>query len=160
MLSVHHAQGLARDVMEASATVLLTTMGPEGYPVTRAMLNLRNRKQYPYLGKVFDLHEEDFLVYFTTNTSSNKVAQVRQNPKVAVYYCLPESWRGLSLTGTAVLVDDPDLKDTLWQRNWELYYPEGPTDPDYAVLAFTPLQASYYHQLERAEWTFPQALSE
>ena len=154
MLSVTHAQGLARDVMETSDAAYLTTIGPDGFPLTRAMLNLRNRKQYPYLARLFDEHEDDFLVYFTTNTSSAKVNQILINPQVSVYYCLPDSWRGLCLRGNICLIDAPDLKEALWQRNWELYYPEGPGDPDYAILAFTPVYADYYHQLERAEWSF------
>ena len=65
------------ELMETAGAVYLTTNGPGGYPHTRAMLNLRNREQYPGQVPLFAGHEEDLLVYFSTNTSSKKLLQIQ-----------------------------------------------------------------------------------
>jgi len=125
-------------LMETAEAAYLTTVDETGYPRTRAMLNLRNRKQWGVLAPMFDGHHEDFLVYFSTNTSSSKVRQIRANPHVSVYFCHPGQFHGLMLGGDIEIVTDPALKHRLWQRGWEVYYPIGRDDPDYTILRLLP----------------------
>ncbi len=129
------------DLMARSPAAYLTTVGPDGYPYTRAMLNLRNRKIYPNLAEVFSGHDEDFLIYFTTNTSSAKRDQILSNDKVSVYYCVPARYHGLMLMGNIEIVDDPAVKKMLWTPGWERYYPKGFDDPDHMVMRVFPRSA-------------------
>ncbi len=139
---------LSAELMSISEAAVLTTIGPDGYPNTRAMLNLRNAKKYPALVSFFKNHADDFLVYFTTNTSSAKVAQVKENRKASVYFCKPDEWRGLMVCGDLELVSDPGVKRELWQPEWTMYYPGGPDDADYAIMALRPVFVKLYHQME------------
>lgn len=154
-MNLPSAYRLALDLMANTNNGFLTTIDESGQPQTRAMFNLRNQALFPRLANIWDTHDQDFLIYFTTNTSSKKIHQLKSNPRAAVYYCQPDDWRGLNLSGTLQMVADLSIKEALWHDEWALYYPQGFTDPDYAVLAFRPQSARYYHQLTDTSWNFP-----
>ena len=139
------ARQWALALMETADAAYLTTMDRHGFPQTRAMLNLRNKRQWPTLTEVFQGHEEDFLLYFSTNTSSAKMAQIRANPKVSAYFCNPAAFHGLMLAGTIELVTDQACKRRIWQDGWERYYPRGVNDPDYTLLCLLPTVAKGWH---------------
>ena len=141
------ARRLSCELMETAEAAIVTTIDPEGFPQTRAMFNLRRKEQFPGLAGLFLKHKGDFLVYFTTNTSSPKIAHIKANPRASVYYCLPSAFRGLMLSGEMEIVADKKEKDQVWQQGWELYYPKGVHDPDHTVLRLRPVIAKYYHQL-------------
>ncbi|MDD2620785.1 MAG: pyridoxamine 5'-phosphate oxidase family protein [Syntrophomonadaceae bacterium] len=148
------AKDLARDLMEVAEAAYLTTMNSEGFPETRAMFNLRRKEQFPQLSALFQENRDNFLIYFTTNTSSRKIEQLRGNPNASVYYCWPGEWRGLNLVGNIEIVEDWDVKRSLWQDGWEMYYPGGFEDPGYAVIRMQPRFARYYHQLQMFQIDF------
>ncbi len=129
---------IALNLMERAKAAILTTIDEEGIPQTRGMFNLRNREKYPKYIPMFEEHRNDFMVLFTTNTSSTKVADIRQNHNVSVYYTIPEESLGLMLGGKIEIVDDDELKKFLWHDGWERYYPSGYNDPDHTVLRLYP----------------------
>jgi general stress protein 26 len=142
---------LCVDFMRKAEVVCVSTMNTEGYPETRAMFNLYREDQFPGL-REFLKAIPDFTVYLTTNTSSRKIAQIRANPRANLYYSLPEQWFGFNLVGTLMEVNDPEIRSSLWQPGWEIYYPGGWKDPDYAVLKLNPHQARCYYQLQTFEF--------
>jgi len=152
---VEEPKRLCLELMETAEAAYLTTMDGDGFPQTRAMFNLRRKDQFPALSTRFAIHRDDFLVYFTTNTSSRKIIHLRVSPKASVYYSRPTEWRGLNLIGDIDIVDDADVNESLWQDGWNLYYPGGSSDQDYAVLRMRPLFARYYHQLHVFQIDFP-----
>lgn len=129
------------ELMETSEAVYLTTIGEDGYPYTRAMLNLRNKRHYPAQARLFAPHQDDLMVYFTTNTSSSKIRQIKSNPRVSAYYCDPAKFHGLMLSGDIEVVDDSKIRQAIWNEGWERYYPSGPDDPDHTVLRLCPRSA-------------------
>jgi general stress protein 26 len=141
---------LGIELVESAQAAYFTTINTDGFPETRAMLNLRNKELYPGLTRLFDKIKPGLDMYFTTNTSSGKVKQALSNEKASVYYCAPEAWRGLLLTGRVEVVKDNGIKQAFWQKGWELYYKKGSLDPDFALLRFIPAGLRYYHQLEKA----------
>ena len=128
---------LCRNLLETGWPVYLTTIDAKGYPQTRAMLNLRNKKQYPKLIPFFEKQDE-FTIIFTTNTSSTKITDIKTNSAVSVYYCDPESWRGVMFGGDVEIVDDMKFKQEVWYDGWTQYYPKGYDDPDHTVLKLIP----------------------
>jgi general stress protein 26 len=122
-------------VIKKSPTVMLTTMNDDDYPETRAMLNLKKNtlKQ----------------VWFTTNTSSSKIEQIKNNSKASVYFCLPDTWKGLLLVGNIKVIEDMKTKKALWEKGWEMYYPKGVQDPDYSVLCFETETMHYYSNFKK-----------
>ncbi|MHA1902747.1 MAG: pyridoxamine 5'-phosphate oxidase family protein [Candidatus Thorarchaeota archaeon] len=137
-MSADEHKKIAIQLMETAKAVFVTTIDKTGYPQTRAMFNLRNKEQWPKLIPLFGDHNEDFMALFTTNTSSTKIADIRRNSAVSVYYCNPDEWRGLMLGGNIEIVDDSELKKSLWHDGWEKYYPGGYDDPDHTVLRIFP----------------------
>lgn len=77
--------------------------------------------------------------YFSTNTSSMRVAQYRENPRAGIYFYrkVPFKYQGVMLTGTMEVLEDEATKRVMWQAGDKMYYPGGVTDPDYCILKFT-----------------------
>ena len=132
------------DIMSRSEAAILSTVDENGFPATRAMLNLRNKSAYPSL---VDFLSETNMIYFTTNTSLSKIRQLRNNPKGCVYFVLPQEFSGVTIQGTLEIVTDRSLKSTLWQKTWTMYYPEEIDDPEYTIFRLKPLTIKGYRQL-------------
>ena len=122
------------NLMETTDVMYLSTIGSDGFPYTRIMSNLRNKKENPGLVEIFEQHKEDFLVYMVTSNSSDKMKQIRANPKVSVYLSVytsvPSEFQCLMLGGEIEEVTDKQLKKQLWQDGWEMFWPGGADDPE------------------------------
>ena len=110
-----------------------------GFPVTRAMLKPRERN---------GLRE----FYFTTNTSSEKVNALRNNPKTSIYFVDRRFFRGVSLAGIAEILEDAATKERIWRDGDEQYYSKGVTDPDYCVIKITVLKGRYYSNFKSTDF--------
>ena len=139
-------------LMEESKAAYLTTIDSEGFPITRAMFNLRNKEQFPEFSELFQEQQNKFTIYISTNTSSSKVAHLSKNPKMSVYFCDTEDFKGFMLGGSAEIVDDFELKKKIWLDWWTRYYPEGVEDPDYTLLRLKPKYARFYHKLNQEKF--------
>lgn len=113
-----------------SKVAYLASTSGDGYPIMRAMLVLET--------------ENLKTQYFSTNTSSSKVGFYQNNPKASVYYCDPQSYKGVLFIGEIQVCTDQETKDFLWREGFECYYPKGVTDPDYCVLKFIAKYGSVY----------------
>jgi general stress protein 26 len=154
-------QDLRKACIELMATVpavYLTTIGLDGHPRIRAMLNLRNRETYPDKVHLYAEHGEDLLVYLATNTSSRKRAELDADPRVGLYYCDPERFFGLSLLGSAEIVDDAPTREAVWADGWERYYSitGRPDDPDYTLVRVLPTAASGWTGRETFRFDVPR----
>ncbi|MFC2078966.1 pyridoxamine 5'-phosphate oxidase family protein [Candidatus Bipolaricaulota bacterium] len=132
------------DLMAVAPSVFVSVIGDDGFPRIRGMLNLRNRSHYPDHQHLYADHDRDFLAYIATNTASRKHAELQQNPRIGLYYSLPEQFLGFGLVGNAEIVEDRDLKSAVWVNGWEKYFPELGTheDPDFTLLRVLPFEAS------------------
>lgn len=125
-------------IIKTAPAAEFATVHTNGFPEIRALLNLANEKSYPALKDMaVKTAGETITLYFTTNTSSRKAAQLRKNPKACIYFCLPTQFKGVSAIGTIEEVTDPQIKEDFWQKEWRMYYHKGKTDPDYTLLRFT-----------------------
>ncbi len=109
----------------------LSYIDGECFPVTRAMLRPRER-------------EGVTTFYLSTNTSSNKVANLITNPNASLYFVDTRFYRGVCLTGTAEILTDEESKKRIWRMGDTMYYKKGVTDPDYCVIKFTATRGRYY----------------
>jgi general stress protein 26 len=112
---------------------LLGTNGQDGFPYIKGMLNLK--------------HEGMKRIWFSTNTSSKRIQQLREDNRACVYFVDDKNFKGLMLTGTVDILQDIESRKMLWIDGGEKYYPLGVEDPDYSVLRFTALRGNYYHEL-------------
>jgi len=122
------------ELIEKSAVCMLGTNGEDGFPNIKAMFNLK--------------HEGLKRVWFSTNTSSRRVKQLRKDNRACVFYVSEKPSKGLMLLGTIEILQDIESRKMLWSAGSEVYYPLGVEDPDYSVLCFTAKQGNYYHALK------------
>ena len=127
---------------DKAKVVYLSYIDSRGFPTTRAMLAPREREGV----RVF---------WFSTNTSSQKVAAFRRNPKGSIYFVDRLFFRGVSLSGTVEVLEDPESKERLWRRGDTMYYSRGVTDPDYCVLKFTADRGRYYRNFKSEDFSIP-----
>lgn len=151
-MEIDELKKLSLELIETSKAAYLTTIDFEGFPITRAMFNLRNKEQFPEFSEFFQKQENSFVIYIGTNTSSSKVAQIKENPKISVYYCDPENFKGVMFGGEVEIVDDMDIKRKIWLDWWTRYYPNGLEDPDYTLLRLHPKNARFYYKLNQVEF--------
>jgi len=89
-------------------------------------------------------------IYFSTNTSSNKVKQYLANNKACIYFYKRGKikFQGVSIIGEMQVCTDQETKDKVWHFGDRLFYKKGVTDPDYCVLKFKGKKAEYYCDLK------------
>ena len=151
-MDVEEAKKSGLKLIEESKAAILTTIDPDGFPRTRAMFNLRNKEQFPEFSEFFENQQNQFIIYISTNTSSSKVAHLSTNPKMCVYFCDAEDFKGFMLGGSVEIVDDIEIKKKIWLDWWTRYYPEGVEGPDYTLLRLEPKNARYYYTLNQVNF--------
>jgi len=122
----------ALDLVERSTIAMVGTVGEGGAPRIVAMIKAE--------------HGGLKTIWFSTNTSSEHVAQLERDPRACVYFAewAESPWRGLTLGGRMEVLRDRASRERLWEDGCERYYPKGVDDPDYTVLRFTADRAKYY----------------
>ena len=118
-------------MIDKSGTSFVSYVDEDGYPITKAMLKPRKRN---------GIKE----IWFSTNTSSDKVRYFRKNNKASIYFIDKRYFRGVSLIGTIEVLETTEAKEMIWQTGDEMFYKEGVSDPDYCVLKFTAHKGRYY----------------
>ena len=146
-MDIRDVKNSSLKLMETSKAAFLTTIDSNGFPITRAIFNLRNREQFPKFTEFFNRQTDKFVVYISTNTSSSKVDHIKSNPAICVYYCDTDNFYGIMLGGFAEIVNNLDIKHVIWLDWWKQYYKKGVEDPDYTLLKLHPKYARYYHNL-------------
>ena len=68
-------------MLDKQSVAWIGSVSPDGFPNIKAMLRPRKRDGIR-------------TIYFTTNTSSMRVGQFRENPKACVYVCDSRFFRG------------------------------------------------------------------
>ncbi len=119
------------NIVDKQTVAFLGSIDQEGFPNIKAMLQPRNREGI----RTF---------YFTTNTSSMRVTQFKENNRACVYFCDRRFFKGVMLKGTIEVLTDPASKEMIWMPGDTMYYKEGVTDPDYCVLRFTAFSGRFY----------------
>ena len=151
-MELEEAKRLSLDLMKTSKAVYLTTIDSEGYPITRAMFNLRNEEKFPEFFGFFNGLDNEFEIYISTNTASSKTGHIKKNPKICVYYCDPEDFKGVMFGGEVEIIDDMNIKKNLWLDWWTRYYPKGLEDPDYTLFRLKPKVAHFYYRLQKLQF--------
>ena len=115
----------------------IASIDNENYPNIKAMLRPRKRNGL-----------KEF--YFSTNTSSMRIGQFKNNPNASIYFYHKGliKYTGVMLKGTMKVLTDQDTKNMIWKKGDTVFYKKGVTDPDYCVLKFTAKSGRYYCDLK------------
>ena len=109
--------------------VSLATFGTDGYPDVRVLL----------------VAAKDGVetIWFATETTSGKIAQLRQNPKVAIYGHDMESMTEFRLFGNVELLTDAAARQKIWRDDFVQHFPDGVDAPNMIVLRFNTDHGTY-----------------
>jgi general stress protein 26 len=113
----------AKEIMIAGGTCALITLDEEGRPRVRAM-------------DAF-LPEDDLTVWFGTTSKSRKVTQIKNDPRVTLYYLDSDASGYVMIHGIAELVNDPKEKENRWKDEWEAFYTD--KTKDYLLIKVSPI---------------------
>ena len=127
------------NIIDKQSVSFVGSVDADGFPNMKAMLPPRKREGIQAF-------------YFTTNTSSMRVKQYREDPKACIYFYDKRFFQGVLLIGTMQVLEDAASKEMIWREGDDLYYKEGVTDPDYCVLKFTAKKGRYYHNFKSKDF--------
>jgi general stress protein 26 len=119
------------ELVNGSNTAVVSSVDENGYPNAKQMFKVK--------------HDGIRTFWFSTNTSSMRVQQFRNNAKASIYFT--GHMNGLMLLGNMEICTDWESREMLWSDGCEVYYPLGVDDPDYCVLKFTAETGNYYKDL-------------
>lgn len=137
-MNIQDANKKGLELVETSKIALVGNVDGNGFPNIKAMLNLK--------------HDGLKNFWFSTNTSSKRVQQLKKDGKACIYFVDEANFKGLMLTGNIEILQDLESRKMLWNEGCEIYYPLGVEDPDYSVLHFTADRGNYYHKLENIDF--------
>ena len=96
----------AREIISETTYCGLATMDSTGQPQVRTM------NPFPA--------NDELITWFATSRFSRKVREIRNNPRVCVYYANHISAKGyVNITGLAEVIDDKDLLIKMKRDYWE-----------------------------------------
>ena len=124
----------AREIIESSWPVILTTLSADGLPTARAMTNLHGTDRKQAHSKLF-AEQGEWNIFFRAQRSSEKVKQICKDARASAYFCTASKMSGADLIGRIEVFDDPHAKKVLWRSEWECFF-EGADDPEYRILKF------------------------
>lgn len=84
---------------------------------------------------------DDGTLWFSTHAVSAKVEEIAKRQRVGVTFQSKTVY--LAFSGEAEVVNDREKIKELWAESWRIWYPDGPTDPNIALLKI---------ELERGEY--------
>ncbi|MFT3859316.1 MAG: pyridoxamine 5'-phosphate oxidase family protein [Aquabacterium sp.] len=97
--------------------------------------------------------DEDNTLWFFMSRRSEPVADIERDSEVNVSYSDPDKQTYVSVSGHADVVEDEARKRRLWSAMNEAWFPQGPDDPDVALVRVTITHADYWdshdHKLVR-----------
>ena len=102
------AEKTVGNMIDKLKTAFIGSIDSEGFPNMKAMLQPRKREGIK-------------TIYLTTNTSSMRVAQYRENNHACIYFCDTRFFRGVMLRGTMEVLTDPASKEMIWQEGDTMY---------------------------------------
>jgi general stress protein 26 len=113
----------AEEIMNSTRTCALITQDKNGISRVRTM--------DPFAP------EKDFTVWFGTNPKSRKIAQIKNNNKVTIFYRDKDDSGYVMIYGKAELINDQKLKNKFWKDTWKSFYPN--KKESYLLLKVTPI---------------------
>ena len=116
--------------IQGHRTAMLTTVSRAGYIHSRPMATQER--------------EPGMDLWFVTAIDTEKVNEIKANPKVGVLYYRDADNAYISLSGDAEILQDRALIESKWKEDWKIWFPEGPDQDNVALIKVTPHEAEYW----------------
>jgi len=86
--------------------------------------------------------EDDMSIWVTTRSTSRKINQLRENPKICLAFVEPpEGDKSVTVIGEAQIIPDLEKRRRTWKlAPFDLYehFPDGPDSDDFCLLKIIP----------------------
>jgi general stress protein 26 len=79
---------------------------------------------------------DQWTVRYTTDRRSRKVREIERSGKMTLAYQFDPANEYVTLIGRATIIDDPEIKNAIWQPSRFRWYPGGPNDPNVVLIDF------------------------
>lgn len=119
-----------RELIKDIDFAMLTTVNEDGRLLSRPM----STQEVEFDGDL----------WFITSVDTGKAGDIQRESQVNVAYAKPEKQRFVSVSGTAVLVNDRAKIDELWSPVYKAYFPNGKDDPNLRLIKVRVDQAEYW----------------
>lgn len=101
----------------------------------------------PFVRPVSPIITDDMTIWITTFSTSRKVNQINQNPRICLAFVeQPKGDKAAFVFGRACLVSDIEIKEKVWKlASFDLsqHFPNGPQSEEFYLLKIIP---------EKIEW--------
>ena len=116
---MRNAEKTIENMIDKQSVCYISSIDKDGFPNTKAMLKPRKR-----------IGLKEF--YFSTNTSSMRVRQYKNNSNASIYFYHQGFMKyvGVMLTGKMEVLTDQETKNMIWEKGDTMFYKKGVTDPD------------------------------
>lgn len=95
-------------------------------------------------------------LWFFTSSNSHKASEIERTPNVNVSFIDTDQQHYVSISGDAELVQDKQKIKELWKPVLKAWFPDGPDQPDIALLKVRVKKAEYW---DTPSSTIAQAIS-
>lgn len=82
-------------------------------------------------------------MWFITSAECAKSHEIENDTRVLIT-CQSDSSSYIAVSGSARVVHDRAKIEQLWQEPYAVFYPKGKTDPEIALIQFTPDEGEYW----------------
>ena len=100
--------------------------------------------------------DEQGNLWFFTSSNSHKASEIERTPNVNVSFIDTDQQHYVSISGDAELVHDKQKIKELWKPVLKAWFPDGPDQPDVALLKVKVKKAEYW---DTPSSTIAQAIS-
>ena len=121
-LDITESKSRILQMLDKETFVSLATFGTDGYPDVRVLL----------------VAAKDGVdtIWFATETTSSKIAQLQKNPNAALYGYNMETMTEFRLFGNIELLTDTASRRKIWRDDFIQHFPEGIDSSTMIVLRF------------------------
>ena len=117
------------DMIEGFRTAMLVTVSENEQLTARPMA-------------IAEHDEHSNALVFSTSADTGKIDDLQRNPEVSI--TMQSGAEYVSLSGRATISNDRDRIAKLFNKTWEIWYPEGPTQADIRLIDFDPSFGEYW----------------
>ena len=135
----HQAQKKLNELIKDIRFAMFTTVGASGVLSSRPMTVQKNPD---------DSQEAVTQLWFFMSRTSDAVIQLTHTPSVNVTFADTGDDAYVSVSGSAHVVEDLALKERLWSKMNEAWFPKGFSDPDLALVRVEMEEGEYWNVKE------------
>ena len=131
--SDREAQAKVLELARAAKMAMMATYDASGTAHARPMVAVD-----------YEAPEDGSALWFFTRDGSRKVDELERDPRVLLTYSDESKDAWVSIEGRALVVRDTALAKELWSEPLRTWFPDGPEDPELAMLKVVPEAAEYW----------------